>query len=70
MAISLALRWQILQRDGFACWNCGKRDAYRRICYLTPIWMGGTEHSSNLAAICVDCGGIEVDVIPAEASAR
>lgn len=65
MAISLGLRWQILERDGFVCWVCGSNDAPRRICYIEPIWMGGTEHPSNLAAICVTCGGTEVDIIPA-----
>lgn len=65
MAISLGLRWQILEREGFACWVCGGNDAPRRICFIVPIWMGGVEHPSNLAAICVKCGGTEVDIIPA-----
>lgn len=64
MAISLGLRWQILQRDNFGCWARKDSSSPRRIRFVVPIAFGGVEDPTNLAAICDDCGGIEADLIP------
>lgn len=66
MAISLGLRFQILRRDNFACWRYGSPapGVPLRIRFVVPIIFGGVENPTNLAAICDNCGGIEVDLIP------
>lgn len=66
MAISLGLRFQILRRDNFSCFLCGTPAPAvpLSVRFLRPVFAGGIEHPSNLAAICDRCGGIEADLIP------
>lgn len=69
MAISLALRFQILRRDNFVCFLCKRNDAPRSVRFIVPIMFGGIEDPTNLAAICDNCGGIKADLIPDKACA-
>lgn len=48
------IRLAILDRDGWACYRCGKQlvDADATVDHLLPKAKGGTDHPSNLAACC------------------
>jgi 5-methylcytosine-specific restriction enzyme A len=47
------LRDQILARDRYTCRSCGQPAAH--IDRITPIAAGGTDHPSNLQALCGVC---------------
>ena len=48
------LRWEIFERDGYACQRCGSR---RRLTidHVTPVSRGGGNDSSNLETLCRMC---------------
>lgn len=56
-ALSKKLRFQILERDNFACRYCGRgAPEYRlEIDHVTPVACGGSDHPDNLIAACCDC---------------
>lgn len=56
-AIGPRVRFQIFQRDGFACHYCGRRPPQHplQIDHVLPIARGGTNHPDNLVAACWEC---------------
>lgn len=60
-AIRLGVRWQVLERDGFACQACGIRPANTRrgdglhVDHVVPVSRGGTNDPSNLRTLCAAC---------------
>jgi 5-methylcytosine-specific restriction endonuclease McrA len=48
-----SLRDQSLARDRYTCRQCGR--PARHVDHITPIAWGGTDHPSNLRALCADC---------------
>jgi hypothetical protein len=55
--ISKALRFSVLQRDGFACRYCGARPpaAVLQCDHIKPVAAGGKTKIENLITSCVDC---------------
>lgn len=53
------IRRMVLERDGFACQECGVRDAELHVHHLTPIDAGGTHAHENLSTLCRRCHGSE-----------
>lgn len=51
------LRFEVLERDGFACQYCGATapDAKLHVDHIKPISQGGTNDPSNLTTSCSDC---------------
>lgn len=53
-AVAPTLRFQILERDGWQCVQCGKRG--RLECdHIVPLHHGGHSTPENLQALCVRC---------------
>lgn len=53
-----ALRYQILQRDGFCCQVCGRSrmdGVVLHVDHIKPISKGGKTESENLRTLCADC---------------
>jgi 5-methylcytosine-specific restriction enzyme A len=48
-----SLRSQILARDRYQCQVCGRPAAH--VDHITPVIAGGTDHPSNLQALCGVC---------------
>jgi len=48
-----ATRAQILTRDNHACKRCGQ--PAQHVDHRVPVTRGGTDHPSNLQALCADC---------------
>lgn len=58
MKLTPALRWKVLQRDGFACRACGARPekgAWLHIDHVIPISSGGMTEVGNLQTLCATC---------------
>ncbi len=57
MAISQSLRFEILERDNFACQWCGAYapDVVLEIDHILPRSKGGTDDPFNLRTSCRDC---------------
>ena len=55
--LSKAKKFQILERDGFACRYCGARapEVRLHVDHVTPVSRGGTNDDDNLVAACADC---------------
>lgn len=55
--VSSAVRFAVLQRDGFRCRYCGRKppDIQLQCDHIIPIAKGGSNDQSNLAAACEDC---------------
>jgi hypothetical protein len=57
--ISARLRYQILQRDNFACRACGRSPAMHGVVlhvdHIVPVVKGGADDPQNLRALCADC---------------
>lgn len=49
------LRWLIWHRDNGTCKLCGASDRTIEIDHVVPWSAGGTDHSSNLRALCQPC---------------
>jgi 5-methylcytosine-specific restriction endonuclease McrA len=56
-AISPALRFEVLRRDGFQCQYCGRRPPAVALHadHVIPWWGGGTTTIDNLRTACSDC---------------
>lgn len=52
--ITKSLRFQILERDGFACRSCGAKNCLE-IDHVFPKSKGGLTIESNLQVLCADC---------------
>ena len=48
-----ATREQILARDRYRCQRCGK--PAQHVDHRTPVARGGSDHPSNLEALCAPC---------------
>jgi len=66
MTVSKRLRYEILNRDGFACRYCGAKapDATLVVDHVTPKALGGTDEPTNLVAACRDCNTGKSSVSP------
>jgi hypothetical protein len=53
--LSLALRAQIMERDGAVCIYCGCTDGPFHIDHVQPVARGGTDDPSNLVVACAFC---------------
>lgn len=52
-----AMRFAILQRDGFRCFYCGRAgDATQlEVDHIEPLSLGGEDRATNLITGCIDC---------------
>lgn len=59
MAVSRALRFQVLRRDGYRCHYCGATaaDAKLTVDHVTATALGGTDTADNLVTACEPCNG-------------
>lgn len=53
-SVSETLRWEIWERDNYACRSCGSK---RRLTidHIHPRSKGGTDHPDNLQTLCRSC---------------
>ena len=47
------LRALVMARDGGRCTSCGARA--EQVDHIRPAYLGGTDHPTNLTALCVPC---------------
>lgn len=52
-------RTLVLSRDGYVCQECGAPAGV--VDHITPIAHGGSDHPSNLQALCAACNGAKGD---------
>lgn len=59
MAVSRALRFQILRRDNHTCRYCGRSapEVKLTVDHVNPEALGGTNDPTNLVTACADCNG-------------
>lgn len=59
MAISRALRFQVLRRDQYRCHYCGATAAEAKLTvdHVTAVALGGTDTADNLVTACEPCNG-------------
>lgn len=59
MAVSRALRFQVLRRDGYRCHYCGATAAEAKLTvdHVTAVALGGTDTADNLVTACEPCNG-------------
>lgn len=59
MAVSKALRFQILRRDGHACRYCGRTapEVKLTVDHVVATALGGGDEPENLVTACSDCNG-------------
>lgn len=59
MAVSRALRFEILRRDQFRCHYCGvtPEQSELHVDHVVPQALGGTNDPSNLVTACAECNG-------------
>lgn len=57
MAVSRALRFQVLRRDGYRCHYCGATAAQAKLTvdHVTATALGGTDTADNLVTACEPC---------------
>ena len=55
--VTAAVRFEVLQRDGFRCRYCGATpgEAHLRVDHVTPVSGGGTSDEGNLVTACERC---------------
>lgn len=57
--VKKGVRYEVLQRDGFACKKCGRSPEIHgvelHVDHITPKSQGGTNDISNLRTLCGDC---------------
>jgi hypothetical protein len=56
-AISKRLRYEVMRRDGHACYYCGRKppEVKLTVDHVVPVALGGTDEPSNLVSACGDC---------------
>jgi len=54
-SLPIALREEILQRDGKKCSYCGQVDGPMEIDHILPVSRGGRDHPRNLTVACRPC---------------
>jgi DNA-directed RNA polymerase subunit RPC12/RpoP len=62
----LKTRWEILQRDNFACQYCGRTPqdgAKLQVDHIIPKSRGGTNEKENLITACLECNLGKFDVL-------
>lgn len=59
MAVSKRLRFEILRRDGFRCYYCGRTPAAveLHVDHVVPVTLGGSDDPKNLVCACERCNG-------------
>lgn len=69
MAVSKALRYQILRRDNHTCRYCGgvAPDVTLTVDHVLAAALGGTDDPSNLVASCKDCNAGKAATSPDQA---
>lgn len=57
MAVSKALRFSVLSRDGFTCRYCGAKapDVPLHVDHVVPVALGGADAPENLVTACAPC---------------
>jgi hypothetical protein len=60
VTLSAALRWRVLERDGYRCVVCGRRPRDEpglvlHLDHIRPVSKGGRNEESNLRTLCVTC---------------
>jgi hypothetical protein len=70
MAVTKALRYQILRRDGFRCHYCGAtaEQSKLRVDHVIPEALGGPTEPGNLVTACHDCNAGKAATPPDAAS--
>lgn len=66
MALSLRIRYQILERDGFSCRYCGAfgKGVELQVDHVVPQSRGGGDDPWNLTAACQKCNAGKTDRMP------
>lgn len=66
MAISRALRFEILRRDDHACIYCGGRapDVKLTVDHIIPVALGGQDNAANLVTACAECNAGKGKTMP------
>jgi 5-methylcytosine-specific restriction endonuclease McrA len=69
MAVSKALRFQVLRRDGHACRYCGRTppEVKLHVDHVVAVALGGADTPDNLVTACSECNGGK-SAIPADAA--
>lgn len=49
------VKWRVLRRDGFSCRLCSGFDRPLHVDHIVPRKKGGSNHESNLQALCDRC---------------
>lgn len=55
--VSASVRFQVLQRDGYACQCCGAKapNATLQVDHIRPVAAGGGNEFANLRTLCITC---------------
>lgn len=65
-SISLALRFEVMKKDGFRCYYCGRRppEVELEVDHIWPVSLGGETEMMNLTTSCFDCNRGKRDTTP------
>lgn len=64
MAVSKRTRYEVLNRDGFACRYCHVTDVPLTLDHVVPVALGGSDKPDNLVAACQPCNAGKSSVSP------
>ena len=63
MSITGRTRYEVLRRDGFACYYCHGTKPLT-VDHVIPLALGGTDDPSNLVASCAECNSGKSSTVP------
>jgi hypothetical protein len=64
MAVSKRTRYEVLNRDGFACRYCHETDIPLTLDHVVPVALGGSDKPDNLVAACQPCNAGKASTNP------
>lgn len=64
MAVSKRTRYEVLNRDGFACRYCHETDVALTLDHVIPVALGGSDKPDNLVAACQPCNAGKASTNP------